>query len=84
MFGIATYERGALVLHALRTEIGDNDFRAFLAEYLDSFGGSSASTEDLIAVATDVAGRDLEPFFRSWLGPGPLPTLSTTESVGMT
>lgn len=73
MFGVATYERGALVVHALRTEIGDELFRAFLAEYLARFGGKVATTEDLIEVASEVAGRDLEEFLRSWLGPGPLP-----------
>jgi len=73
MFGLATYERGALVLHALRGELGEDGFRTFLAEYLDRFGGASASTEDLIEVASDVAGTDLEPFLRPWLGPGPLP-----------
>lgn len=76
MFGLATYERGALVLHALRTEIGDEQFRTFLAEYLDRFGGKVATTEDLVEVASEVAGRDLEEFFRSWLGPGPLPDQS--------
>ncbi len=77
MFGIASYERGALVLHALRLKLGDDGFRAFLAEYLDRFGGKSASTEDLIAVASDVANADLESFLRPWLGPGPLPAQST-------
>lgn len=73
MFGLAPYERGALVVHALRGRLGDDGFRTFLAEYLDRFGGGSASTEDLVAVASDVAGADLEPFLRPWLGPGPLP-----------
>ncbi|MFO7590689.1 MAG: M1 family metallopeptidase [Acidimicrobiia bacterium] len=73
MFGVVTYERGALVVHALRTEIGDEQFRAFLAEYLARFGGKVATTENLIEVASEVAGRDLGAFLRSWLGPGPLP-----------
>jgi len=84
MFGVATYERGALVLHALRGELGDEAFRAFLAEYLDRFGWKSASTEDFIEVASEVADADLEPFLRPWLGPGPLPVLSPSRSVGTT
>ena len=84
MFGVATYERGALVVHALRSELGDDGFRAFLTEYLARFGGKSASTDDLIKVASEVADADLEPFFRPWLGPGPLPVLSSSQSVGTT
>ena len=76
MFGIATYERGALVLHALRREVGDDAFFAILRKYLERFGGSVASTRDFIEVTGEVAGRDLEPLLRAWLGPGPVPTLS--------
>ena len=49
-------------------------FFRVLRTYIGRFGRRSASTADFIRVASDVAGRDLEPFIRSWLGPGPLPS----------
>jgi aminopeptidase N len=73
MFGPVAYERGALTLHALNVELGDTMFFRVLRTYLARYGGRSASTADFIQVASDVAGRDLGPFVRSWLGPGPLP-----------
>ena len=74
MFGPVAYERGALTLHALNVELGDTMFFRVLRTYVARFGGRSASTADFIRVASDIAGRDLEPFIRSWLGPGPLPS----------
>ena len=68
------YERGALTLHALNVELGDTMFFRLLRTYIGRFSGRSASTADFIRVASDIAGRDLEPFVRSWLGPGPLPS----------
>jgi aminopeptidase N len=78
MFGYAPYERGALTLHALRLEVGDATFAEILRTYLDRFGGKTATTEDFVRVANQVAGRNLTPFLRPWLGPGPLPELPET------
>jgi len=66
-----SYAKGAWVLHMLRHVVGDEDFfeilRAFRARQRDLFGGV-ARTEDLATVASEVAGRDLHPFFRRWIG----------------
>lgn len=61
------YDQGALALEALRREVGDATFRAIETEWLDRFRGSSASTDDLIDLASEVAGRDLGPFLEGWL-----------------
>jgi aminopeptidase N len=75
MFGPAPYERGGLTLHALRLTVGDEVFARILRTYLARFGGTTATTEDFIGIANEVSGQDLTSFFRSWLGPGPLPEL---------
>lgn len=73
MFGTAAYQRGALTIDALHRTLGDAAFDRFLRTYLERFGGSVATTAELIAVASEAAGTDLTTFFRSWLGPGSLP-----------
>jgi aminopeptidase N len=78
MFGLTTYERGGLTLHALRLTVGDEAFARILRTYAERFGGKTATTEDFIGIANEVTGQDLTSFFRSWLGPGPLPELPTT------
>ena len=61
------YDQGALALEALRREVGDATFRAIEAEWLDRYRDSSASTDDLIELASEVSGRDLGPFLEGWL-----------------
>ncbi len=75
MFDHAVYERGALVLHALRLTMGDEAFGEFLRTYLDELGGKVATTEDLIEIASDIHGTDLSDAFEAWLGPGEFPEL---------
>ena len=61
------YDRGALVVHALREEVGDEDFFAILREFLSRHGGGNASTADFIGVAEDVSGKELDELFDAWL-----------------
>jgi aminopeptidase N len=82
MFAGHVYQRGALTLHALRATVGDEAFSQILRTYLDRFGGKAASTDDFVQLASDVAGRDLESFFDSWLGPGEPPPLPTGAQLG--
>jgi aminopeptidase N len=67
LFSSATYDCGALVFAALRAEVGDGPFRAFLRTFAARHAHGTAGTDDLVAVASEVAGRDLAPFFRLWL-----------------
>lgn len=69
LYGSATYYRGAMSLHALRVEVGDEAFfeilKTFYARY--SGDGRTATTDDFIAVAQEVSGRDLTNLFELWL-----------------
>lgn len=63
----ALYEKGAVVLHMLRRELGDEAFFAVLRRFAAEHAHSTATVADFRRLATRVAGRDLEPFFRQWL-----------------
>lgn len=67
LYTVATYYRGALSLHALRVEVGDKTFFAILREFYARYTGKTASTNDFIAVAQEVSGKDLTEFFNLWL-----------------
>ena len=73
LFGVGVYLKGALTLHALRTEIGDDAFFETLRTYASRFAGSTATTADFITVAEDVSGRDLDTLFSAWLDGTTLP-----------
>ncbi len=63
----AIYTGGALLLHALRQEVGDEAFFDILRIYLDRFQYSTASTSEFIGIANEVADHDLDEFFDGWL-----------------
>ncbi len=67
LFGPASYDGSAYVLHALRTEVGDETFFEILRTWSNEFGDASATTDDFIDVAESVARRDLHEFFEGWL-----------------
>lgn len=62
----AVYERGPLALHALRREIGDPKFFELLKKWPDTYAGRSATFDDLEKMASQIAGKDLKPFFAVW------------------
>jgi len=67
LFNPGVYYWGALGLHALRLEVGDEAFFQILKTYHDKYKGSNATTADFIAVAEEVSGQELSAFFESWL-----------------
>ena len=80
LFNNSVYARGALTLHALRLEVGDDTFFRVLQTYTERFRYGNASTADFIAVATEVSGRDLKALFNSWLYANELPKLPESTS----
>ena len=67
LFNAGVYYWGALALHALRLEVGDENFFEILQTYHERFKGGNARTADFIAVAEDVSGKELSAFFDNWL-----------------
>jgi aminopeptidase N len=67
LFNAGVYYWGALGLHALRLEVGDETFFEILKTYHERFTDGNAKTADFIAVAEEVSGKELSEFFDSWL-----------------
>ena len=63
----SVYVRGGLTLHALRLEVGDEAFFEILPTYFERYKNANATTDDFIAVAEEVSGKDLTKFFDGWL-----------------
>jgi aminopeptidase N len=62
------YEKGAVVLHMLRREMGDAAFFRLLREFADRHRHGKAAIADFQRLAGEAAGRDLDWFFAQWLG----------------
>ncbi len=63
LFNGGVYQLGGLLLADLREEIGDESFFTLLRTYTDRFADAAVVTEDFIALAEEISGRDLEAFF---------------------
>ena len=66
MFDAHSYNKGGLVLHMLRHELGDRAFFAGLKYYLERNEYSSVEAHDLRLAMEHVSGRDLNWFFNQW------------------
>lgn len=75
LFNGGVYLRGGLTLHALRLEVGDDAFFEIIRTYYDRYKFGNAVTEDFIAVAEEISGKDLDDFFNAWLYDEELPDL---------
>jgi aminopeptidase N len=67
LFSLQVYHGGALVLYALRQKIGAAAFMRIERAWVRRYEGKSASTDDFIALASQVSGQNLTSFLRSWL-----------------
>ncbi len=67
LFNASIYFRGGLLLHALRLEVGDDDFFNILRTYADRHAYGNATTEDFVDVVEGVTGSDFSLFFDAWL-----------------
>lgn len=67
LFGLESYDKGAVVVHQLRQEVGDEAFFSGLQQYFQLYGGGTASDEDFINVMEEAANKELDEFFDDWL-----------------
>ncbi|MYW67259.1 M1 family peptidase [Streptomyces sp. SID8379] len=67
IFRPVVYDGSALVLYALRQEIGKEKFERLEREWVSTHRDSTATTADFTELASGIAGRDLSGFFHAWL-----------------
>jgi aminopeptidase N len=79
LFNDGVYVWGGLTLHALRLEVGDEVFFEILPVYFERYKNGNATTDDFIAVAGEVSGKDLTEFFDSWLYSETIPSIPAME-----
>ncbi|MFJ3306510.1 M1 family metallopeptidase [Streptomyces sp. NPDC086549] len=67
LFRSMRYDGSALVLYALREKVGEETFERIERAWVTRYRGRAAGTRDFVALASEVAGRDLAPFLTPWL-----------------
>lgn len=61
-----TYDKGAMLFHMLRWQLGDRALLAGLRQFLAQYAWKSATTQDLQKVLAKASGQDLRAFFTEW------------------
>lgn len=66
MFDAHSYQKGGLILHMLRSYLGDSAFFDGLNLYLNKFQYKTAEIHDLRQCFEEISGEDLTWFFDQW------------------
>lgn len=61
------YRKGAVMLHTLRQEVGDEAFFKILSTYYDKYKFHIATTRDFIGTVEEITGKKWDAFFDRWL-----------------
>ncbi|MDG1480605.1 MAG: M1 family aminopeptidase [Myxococcota bacterium] len=80
MFDRHLYPGGALRLHLLRTELGDEVFWPAVRDYLDRHARGVVETDDFRRVMEERSGRYLARFFEQWLESPGFPILKASTA----
>jgi aminopeptidase N len=68
------YEKGAWALHQLRDELGAETFKKVVQEFLTKYKFDNVTTNDFMAVAENISGKDLRSWRELWLEQAAFPS----------
>ena len=80
-FQSMTLDKGAMIFHMLRWEIGDKAFLATLKGTLSQYTDKPIRTTDLVKVAEAQSQEQLTPFFSQWVDGTGAPTFTNKYAV---
>jgi hypothetical protein len=80
-FQSMTLEKGAMIFHMLRWEVGDKAFADILKGALSQYAGGAIRTDDFERVAEAQSQQQLVPFFSQWIDGTGAPTFANKYSV---
>jgi aminopeptidase N len=67
LFDTHLYQKGGLVIHLIRSILGEDEFWKSIHTYLNRHQGQSVETLDLVRAIEDSTGRNLRQFADEWL-----------------
>jgi Peptidase family M1 domain/Tetratricopeptide repeat len=80
-FQSMTLEKGAMVFHMLRWEMGDAVFAQFVQALVKQYAGKGVSTNDVKTLAERISKLPLTAFFSQWLDGSGAPAYTDSYSV---
>ena len=80
MYDRHLYPGGAVRLHMLRHELGDESFWAGVRDYVKTYGGQVVETDDFRKMMEKHSGRSLVKWFEQWIESKGYPALKVSFS----
>lgn len=86
-YGAHSYQKGADVAHTLRAYLGETQFFDCITGFLQQYSFANASSMDFMNYLTTCSGKDMGPFFDTWVfNPGfphfSIDSVKSTEQNG--
>ncbi|MEP7376405.1 MAG: M1 family aminopeptidase [Chitinophagaceae bacterium] len=72
--------RGSLVLHMLRKQLGEENWRKAIRQYVHSNAGKTVTTDDLLKAVETATGKKMGWFFEQWVYKMGHPAFEVTKS----
>ncbi len=66
-YGMHSYQKGGLVIHSLRTYMGDSLFFSCLRQLLNQYAYQNINSEEFFTYLTQVSGLNLMNFYEDWI-----------------
>ncbi len=66
-YGMHSYQKGGLVIHSLRTYMGDSLFFSCLRQLLDHYAYQNINSYEFFTYLTQVSGMNLMHFYEDWI-----------------
>ncbi|KAF0250050.1 MAG: Leucyl aminopeptidase [bacterium] len=79
LFDRHAYQKGSLIVHMLRKELGEEAFFKGIKHYLHKHAFKVTETHDLKIALEEATGRQLDTFFQQWLYRAGYPEFSVTS-----
>ncbi|MFY1704317.1 M1 family metallopeptidase [Micromonospora sp. WMMA1923] len=67
LFSESVYQRGGMTVHALRLAVGDDAFFRILKAWPEEKRDGNATTDEFVALAERISGKQLDDLFDAWL-----------------
>lgn len=80
IFDAISYQKGALVLHALEKVVGEEKLTEFIKGWFDRHAFTAVTTADLQKELSDASGKDLSKFFEGFVFGGYHPEVRVTTA----
>ena len=80
-FQSMTFDKGAMVFHMLRWEVGDDSFHNILKAVLTQYADKPVRTADFIKVAESQSQQQLTAFFAQWIDGTGAPAFNNKYTV---